>query len=280
MSDHRTGSPDRRHDGRKADEVAGAGAAATRPSLLGSGAGVTVRYGSFGRFRVRRAPGSADAEAVRRPPPLPPRRRRRRGARRPPGRPDLGAARRRRVVDPQGRRERRRGPARRRPTASSRRRPAIWRRAGDAIDLGEVRMRSGKAVHGWGDRGRPRPGRLHSMIVEIEWPPRSGHAPPGPRDRPRRVGRPGRGPTPPQPRPGRVRRPAVPGPRARELTAGFRPDSKLRAAPLVSAVRLSFPPKGVRRSPVGPGVPGTPPRWYRAERMIRGHVGIVTGLLT
>src|SRR5690349_23535680 len=54
VSNHRTGSPNRRRRGRKAGETEGAGAAATRPGLLGSGVGVTVRYGSFGRFRVRR----------------------------------------------------------------------------------------------------------------------------------------------------------------------------------------------------------------------------------
>lgn len=45
---------------------------------------------------------------------------------------------------------------------------------GDAIDLGEVRMRSGKVVHGWGLEGDLDPGRLRSMRVEVEWPPRSG----------------------------------------------------------------------------------------------------------
>ena len=72
VSDRRTGFPNRRRGGRKVDEVAGAGTAATRPSLLGSGAGVSVRYGSFGRFRVRRTPRIDDAQAVRRSPALPP----------------------------------------------------------------------------------------------------------------------------------------------------------------------------------------------------------------
>ena len=46
---------------------------------------------------------------------------------------------------------------------------------GDPIDLGEVRMRSGKTVHAWAIEGDLDPGRLQSMIAEIEWPPRSGH---------------------------------------------------------------------------------------------------------
>ena len=46
---------------------------------------------------------------------------------------------------------------------------------GDPIDLGEVRMRSGKTVHAWAIEGDLDPSRLHSMIAEIEWPPRSGH---------------------------------------------------------------------------------------------------------
>ena len=45
---------------------------------------------------------------------------------------------------------------------------------GSAIDLGEVRMRSGKVVHGWGVEGDLDPGAIRSMLVEVEWPPRSG----------------------------------------------------------------------------------------------------------
>src|SRR4029079_19033951 len=74
MSDHRTGSPNRRRRGRKAGETEGAGAAATRPGLLGSGVGVTVRYGSFGRFGVRREPDSLpNAQALRWPAAVSPR---------------------------------------------------------------------------------------------------------------------------------------------------------------------------------------------------------------
>ena len=43
-----------------------------------------------------------------------------------------------------------------------------------AIDLGEVRMRSGKVVHGFAIEGDLDPARLTSMSVEVEWPPRSG----------------------------------------------------------------------------------------------------------
>jgi predicted NUDIX family NTP pyrophosphohydrolase len=43
------------------------------------------------------------------------------------------------------------------------------------LDLGEVRMRSGKVVHAWAVEGDLDPAELRSMIAEIEWPPRSGH---------------------------------------------------------------------------------------------------------
>jgi predicted NUDIX family NTP pyrophosphohydrolase len=42
------------------------------------------------------------------------------------------------------------------------------------IDLGEVRMRSGKTVHAWALEGDLDPARLRSLEVEIEWPPRTG----------------------------------------------------------------------------------------------------------
>ena len=45
---------------------------------------------------------------------------------------------------------------------------------GDAIDLGEVRMRSGKTVHGWAVEGNLDPGTLRSMLVQVEWPPKTG----------------------------------------------------------------------------------------------------------
>jgi predicted NUDIX family NTP pyrophosphohydrolase len=45
---------------------------------------------------------------------------------------------------------------------------------GGAIDLGEVRMRSGKVVHGYGIEGDLDPARIRSMTLDVEWPPRSG----------------------------------------------------------------------------------------------------------
>jgi predicted NUDIX family NTP pyrophosphohydrolase len=45
---------------------------------------------------------------------------------------------------------------------------------GDVIDLGEVRMRSGKVVRGYAVEGDLDPALLRSMQVEVEWPPRSG----------------------------------------------------------------------------------------------------------
>jgi predicted NUDIX family NTP pyrophosphohydrolase len=45
---------------------------------------------------------------------------------------------------------------------------------GAAIDLGEVRMRSGKVVHGYAVEGALDPGAIRSMRIEVEWPPKSG----------------------------------------------------------------------------------------------------------
>ena len=45
---------------------------------------------------------------------------------------------------------------------------------GRPIDLGEVRMRSGKTVHAWAYEGDLDPGRLQSLDVEVEWPPKTG----------------------------------------------------------------------------------------------------------
>lgn len=44
---------------------------------------------------------------------------------------------------------------------------------GPSIDLGEVRMRSGKVVHAWGVEGDLDPAAIESMPFELEWPPRS-----------------------------------------------------------------------------------------------------------
>lgn len=45
---------------------------------------------------------------------------------------------------------------------------------GPALDLGEVRMRSGKTVRAWAIEGDLDPSKLHSLEVEVEWPPRTG----------------------------------------------------------------------------------------------------------
>ena len=45
---------------------------------------------------------------------------------------------------------------------------------GDPVDLGEVRMRSGKVVRGFAIEGDIDPGRIRSLRVEVEWPPKSG----------------------------------------------------------------------------------------------------------
>lgn len=45
---------------------------------------------------------------------------------------------------------------------------------GPVIDLGEVRLRSSKIVHGWAVEGDFDPGQLYSMQAEFAWPPRSG----------------------------------------------------------------------------------------------------------
>jgi predicted NUDIX family NTP pyrophosphohydrolase len=46
--------------------------------------------------------------------------------------------------------------------------------AGPVQDLGEVRQKGGKVVHGWGVRGDLDVGSITSNTIEIEWPPRSG----------------------------------------------------------------------------------------------------------
>lgn len=45
---------------------------------------------------------------------------------------------------------------------------------GGYADLGEVRQRSGKLVHGWAVRGDLDAGVITSNTATIEWPPRSG----------------------------------------------------------------------------------------------------------
>ena len=41
-------------------------------------------------------------------------------------------------------------------------------------ELGEVRLKSGKRVHGWAAEGDFDPATLRSNTFEMEWPPRSG----------------------------------------------------------------------------------------------------------
>lgn len=45
---------------------------------------------------------------------------------------------------------------------------------GDAEDLGEIRQRSGKRVHGWALPGDLDVSTVVSNTVDFEWPPRSG----------------------------------------------------------------------------------------------------------
>lgn len=45
---------------------------------------------------------------------------------------------------------------------------------GPLLDLGEVRLRSGKVVRGWAAEGDLDPTSARSNIVAMEWPPRSG----------------------------------------------------------------------------------------------------------
>ena len=45
---------------------------------------------------------------------------------------------------------------------------------GETLDLGEVRMRSGKVVRAFAVEGDLDPATLRSMRVDVEWPPRAG----------------------------------------------------------------------------------------------------------
>lgn len=45
---------------------------------------------------------------------------------------------------------------------------------GQAIDLGEVRLRSGKRVRAWAMSGDLDASTVHSNTCELQWPPRSG----------------------------------------------------------------------------------------------------------
>jgi predicted NUDIX family NTP pyrophosphohydrolase len=45
---------------------------------------------------------------------------------------------------------------------------------GDAVDLGEVRQKSGKRVHAWALEGDLDPSAISSNSFTMQWPPRSG----------------------------------------------------------------------------------------------------------
>jgi predicted NUDIX family NTP pyrophosphohydrolase len=45
---------------------------------------------------------------------------------------------------------------------------------GELVDLGAVRLRSGKVVSAWGLEGELDADAIESMTFELEWPPRSG----------------------------------------------------------------------------------------------------------
>jgi predicted NUDIX family NTP pyrophosphohydrolase len=49
-----------------------------------------------------------------------------------------------------------------------------WQPQGPYLPLGEVRLRSGKAIHAWAFCGSFDPASLRSNLFEIEWPPKSG----------------------------------------------------------------------------------------------------------
>jgi predicted NUDIX family NTP pyrophosphohydrolase len=46
---------------------------------------------------------------------------------------------------------------------------------GELLDLGTVRLKSRKIVHGWAARGDFDPATLNSNTFEMDWPPRTGH---------------------------------------------------------------------------------------------------------
>jgi len=46
--------------------------------------------------------------------------------------------------------------------------------AGSKIDLGFVKMKSGKTVHAWAVEGEIDVAQIQSNLFEMEWPPRSG----------------------------------------------------------------------------------------------------------
>ncbi|MDQ6604944.1 MAG: NUDIX domain-containing protein [Actinomycetota bacterium] len=46
--------------------------------------------------------------------------------------------------------------------------------AGEPLDLGQIRQRSGKRVSAWAQAGELDVDTVHSNTFELEWPPRSG----------------------------------------------------------------------------------------------------------
>jgi predicted NUDIX family NTP pyrophosphohydrolase len=50
--------------------------------------------------------------------------------------------------------------------------PSIGR--DDLVELGSIRQKGGKVVHGWAAEGEFDPAALSSNSFELEWPPRSG----------------------------------------------------------------------------------------------------------
>jgi predicted NUDIX family NTP pyrophosphohydrolase len=45
---------------------------------------------------------------------------------------------------------------------------------GEKLDLGEVKMKSGKLIHAWAVEGEVDPSKLKSNLFSMEWPPKSG----------------------------------------------------------------------------------------------------------
>ncbi|QIF02766.1 NUDIX domain-containing protein [Roseimicrobium sp. ORNL1] len=45
---------------------------------------------------------------------------------------------------------------------------------GEKVDLGEVKMKSGKLIRAWAVEGEVDPSQLKSNLFSIEWPPKSG----------------------------------------------------------------------------------------------------------
>jgi predicted NUDIX family NTP pyrophosphohydrolase len=48
------------------------------------------------------------------------------------------------------------------------------RPTGPFLELGTVKLKSGKLIHAWASEGDCDPATLHSNFVRIQWPPRSG----------------------------------------------------------------------------------------------------------